>query len=175
MPVAPAPGVGRPAVLDVVDAPTWARLTLGPRVIAPADPATAHALVLAAIRDGARVSAAVEGATVVGAAVSRQPEGSARTDLLALGVAPAWRRAGLGHRLLAANVAGGRPGDVDHAAEVTLAERDVVEPLDRLERAAVARRLLDRAGFRVAPADPALRGIDPLAIVAERSALPVGD
>jgi hypothetical protein len=40
------------------------------RVVAPADPASGHAIVLAAICDGAAVSAAVEGTLVIGVDVT---------------------------------------------------------------------------------------------------------
>jgi hypothetical protein len=51
---------------------------------------------------------------------------------------------------------------------VTLAERDVVEPLDRSVRASLARSLLEGAGFSVASPDPALQAIDPLLLALER-------
>ena len=41
---APTPGVGRPAIIHP-DASTWERLTLAPRVVAPADPLAGHALI----------------------------------------------------------------------------------------------------------------------------------
>jgi hypothetical protein len=73
--------------------------------------------------------------------------------------------------MLRTHIEGMRPGDVDLAAEVTLAERDAFDPLDVRERATIARRLLDRAGFDVAEASPEIRSIDPRAIVAQRPAL----
>ena len=62
--------IGTPTILADVDAATWARLSLAPWVIAPADPQRAHALVLAGLADGARVTAAVVGPAVVGLAIS---------------------------------------------------------------------------------------------------------
>lgn len=165
---AATPGVGQPAILPRVEADVWARLTLAPRVVAMAEPASAHSLVLAAIRDAAAVSAAVEGTTVVGLAITRRADDAARSDLLALGVAPAWRRQGLAARLLAARVEWTRPGDVDHEALVTVAERDPVEPLDVGTRNAIARRLLTGAGFDVAPAGGAIGAGDPTALRATR-------
>ena len=50
----PAPGGGRPEIIHP-DAATWERLSLAPRVVAPADPVAGHALIAAAIRDGASV------------------------------------------------------------------------------------------------------------------------
>jgi acetoin utilization protein AcuC len=169
---APAAGVGVPAVLSLVDAATWDRLTLVAGVVAPADVETAHALVAAAARDGTRVTAAVEGSTVVGAVLSRFVHGEARTDLLAIGVAPAWRRQGLATRLLAAHVEGMRPGETELLAEVTVAEGDPFDPLSRTLRRSITERLLTGAGFRLVPADPAIRAADPAAIRAVRPAIP---
>jgi acetoin utilization protein AcuC len=156
------PAIGRPTILADVDTATWARLTLGPWIVAPADPQAAHALILAGLGDGLRVSAAVVGSTIVGLAISRV-DGSTE-DLLALGVAPAHRREGLAGRILAAHASGDRIS----TAKVTLAERDVFEPLDRAERASIARRLLTKAGYRIEAAAGAVRSVDPAAIVARR-------
>ncbi len=150
------PGEGAPTVLPSVDVATWSGLAIEPRVVAPAAPNDAHRLILAALADGAAVSAAVVGRNVVGLVVV-----SADGELLALGVAPAWRRQGLGGRLLAA-------AETARRAEVTVAERDPVEPLDRDVRSLVASRLLLGAGFRVEPAPSEVRAIDPAAIVAVR-------
>jgi ribosomal protein S18 acetylase RimI-like enzyme len=158
----------------LVDSAIWAGLTLAAGVIAPADPLVGHALVAAGLRDGLRVTVAVEGTTVVGAALSRHADGAARADLLALGVAPGWRRRGLAGHLLAAHIEGMRPGDVDLAAEVAIAERDPLDPLDGTLRRAIARRLLEAAGFSVVPADGPVRAADPAAIAAVRPGLPVG-
>jgi GNAT superfamily N-acetyltransferase len=156
-----------------VEPDVWERLTLAPRVIAPADPAAAHALVLAAIRDGSAVAAALEGTTVVGLAITRHADHAARSDLLALGVAPSWRRQGLATRLLAARMEWTRPGDVDHEALITVAERDVFEPIDVAMRVAIARRLLTGAEYRVSSPGGAIGSTDPTAIRATWSALPV--
>ena len=168
------PGVGAPAVIPLVDATVWERLTLAGGVLSPADPRAGHAIVAGAIRDGARVTVAVEGTLVVGAALSRFADGVARADLLGIGVAPGWRRRGLAGQLLAAHIEGMRPGDVDLVAEVTAAERDPLDPLDGALRRSIARRLLEAAGFRVTPAEGPVRAADPAAIVAIHSALPVG-
>ncbi len=156
---------GTPTILPSVDVDTWARLALQPRVVAPADPASAHDLIAAGLlsADPARVSAAVVGSSVVGLAVSApaDPRDGAM-ELLGLGVAPAFRRQGLAGRLLAEHVVSGT------LASVTLAERDVVEPLDRGLRASIARRLLEGAGFELKPADGAIGAVDPLAITARR-------
>ncbi len=164
---APSATGGAPTVLASVDGATWARLTLAPGVVAPADTTAAHALVAAGLRDGLCATVAVDGSTVVGAALSRCGDGAARTDLFALGVAPAWRRAGLARQLLVVHVdsMGGR----DVSAELTVAERDPIDPLDGDVRRAIARRLLEGTGFRVTPAEATVRGADPGAIVAIRT------
>jgi acetoin utilization protein AcuC len=167
-----APGPGQPTILPRVEADVWDRLTLAPRVVPPADAIAGHALLLAAIRDGAAISAAVVSTTVVGLAVTRRADDAARSDLLGLGVAPAWRRRGLATTLLAARVEWSRPGDVDHEALVTVAERDPFEPLDVAVRVAIARRLLTSAGFDVAPAGGTIGAADPTAIRATRRVVP---
>lgn len=167
-------GQGEPAILPSVDEATWARLTLVAGVLAPADPSVGHALVAAGLRDGLRAAVAVVGTTVVGVALSHHADGAARADLLALGVASSWRRRGLAGHLLAAHIDGMRPGDVDLAAEVTVAERDPLDPHDGALRREIARRLLETAGFRVTPAEGRVRGADPAAIVAIRPAFEVG-
>jgi acetoin utilization protein AcuC len=169
MPDAPTPGAGPLAILPRVEADVWARLTLAPRVIGPAQPEAAHALVLAAIRDGAAVSAAVEGTKVLGVAMTRPAHDAPRSDLVALGVAPAWRRRGLATSLLAARMEAGRPGDVDHESVVTVAERDPFEPLDVGVRAAVARRLLIGAGFDVVLTGAAVGAGDSVSLRATRT------
>ena len=157
-------------LLDALDADAWARLTLAGRVLPPGDPAAAHALVLAALRGphGARVTAAVADGQVVGAAVSASTDGTRR--LLALGVAPARRGRGLGAELLRRHVAAtaGGAGESWEAA-VTLAERDPFDPLPREARGAIARRLLEGAGFRVERAAGPVGAADPGAIVARRA------
>ena len=153
---------GAPTVLADIDAATWAGLSLAPRVVAPADPQAAHALVLAGLADGARVTGAVVGSTVVGVAISRTED--AEEELLAVGVEPGHRRQGLAAGLLAAHASRERASN----ASVTLAERDVIEPLDRADRASIARRLLSVAGYRVESASGAMRSVDPSAIVARR-------
>ena len=164
------PAVGMATILADVDAGTWSRLSLAPWVIAPADPQRAHALVLAGLADGLRVTAAVVGPTVIGLAISRVggadrlTEAAAAEDLLAIGVAPGHRRQGLATNILAAHASDKRVS----TAEVTLAERDVLEPLPREERAAVARRVLMRAGYRVEAAPRLMRSVDPAAVVARR-------
>ena len=146
-----------------IDADTWARSTLLPRVIAPADADAGHALIAAALRGPApaAVSAAVVGSSVVGLAVSAPVDpGDGTRELLAVGVAPTYRRQGIATALLKAHAASGS------AAVVSLAERDPNDPLPPELRASIAQRLLEGAGFDVGPADDATRSIDPGAIAA---------
>ena len=67
---------------------------------------------------------------------------------------------GLAGRLLAASSR--------DAGRATVAERDAVDPLDRVTRAAIARSLLGVGLFHIGPADRELRAVDPLAIRATR-------
>ncbi len=156
----PDAAAGEPVVVPSLDAAAWSACSLASRVVAPADPDAGLRLIAAAIADGAIVSAAVVGTRVVGVAVAGPASDSGHRDLLALGVAPAYRRSGLAGALLAVS-----PAD---SVEVTLSERDPVEPLDRATRAAIAARLLERAGFGVSAVDGALRFADPLALRAAR-------
>ncbi len=162
MPGASTPKAGHVAVLDMVDRATWSGLTLAPRVIAPWDAAVAHAIVAAALDDGALVTAAVQDTTVVGLVVVDRPGG----ELLALGVAPSQRRTGIARDLLAVERA--RPDGSAAVAELTMAERDVEDPLDRSVRASVARGLLEAAGFTVVPPDPVLQALDPMLLALQR-------
>ncbi|HET9083782.1 MAG TPA: GNAT family N-acetyltransferase [Candidatus Limnocylindrales bacterium] len=154
---------GTPTLIAAVDAAMWANLELSPRVIAPADPAAGHALVSAALRAPvpASVSAAVVGSRVVGLAISAPVNPSDGTrELLALGVAPDYRRKGVATALLEAHAVSGS------FATVTLAERDPIDPLPREARALIARRLFERAGLETSAADNVVRAIDPSAIKA---------
>jgi GNAT superfamily N-acetyltransferase len=171
MPSAPTPGVGRPSIMPRLEPDVWARLTLAPRVVSPADPATAHAIILRAIRDGAAVTAALEGTTVIGLVITRHADDAARSDVLALGVAPEWRRRGLATRLLATRLEWTRPGDIEHEALVTVAERDPIEPLDVGARMGIARRLLTGAGFDIGSPGGDIGAADPVAIRGRRTDL----
>lgn len=119
---------------------------------------------MAALRQSDAVAVtAVAGDAIVGVALAG-PSGAPR-QLLALGVAPGFRRQGLAGRLLGALVAQVN-GEIE--ALVTVAERDPVEPLDHALRASIARRLLERAGFEVEPAPSPLSRVDPYALRAIR-------
>ncbi len=141
-------------------------LGLAPRVVSPFDPADAIALLRAAALDGARVLAATEGDVIVGLAVAAPSAAEAAVEsVLAVGVAPAYRGAGLGRALLAALVAGRAPRTAMEA-RVGVAERDVVDPGDVQVRLETARRLLVGAGFRLQPVSPDLARDDPRTLVA---------
>ena len=120
MPHAPRPTPNHVTVLDTVDRAIWSGLTLEPRVAGPADPALGHAIIAAALDDGALLTAAVQETTVVGLVLVDRPGG----DLLAFGVAPDWRRTGLARDLLAVERA--RPDGSAARVEISMAERDVV-------------------------------------------------
>jgi ribosomal protein S18 acetylase RimI-like enzyme len=85
--------------------------------------------------------------------------------LLALGVAPSFRRRGLGASLLR-SVVDGQPAGTALRASVNSAERDVVEPLDVATRIEIASRLLRGAGFELERVSPDVRRDDPWAIEA---------
>ena len=159
------PTAGEPTLLDAVDAAVWERLSLESRVLPPFRPDAAHALVRAALRapTPAVVSAAVVGSSAVGVAISRpgDPRDGTR-ELLALGVAPSFRRRGVATELLRRHAVRGS------TAMVALGERDPVEPLPRDVRGSVARRLLEGAGFEIDAVDDVIRSIDPGALVARR-------
>jgi len=160
-------GSAAPAIVTGIDRATWERLALAPRVIAPATAGAGHALVAAALAAGARVTAAVDdGRAVVGLALSG-PGTDGVEELLALGVAPPFRRRGLAGRLLAEHVGGAPPGQTSRAA-IGAGERDVVEPLDHATRMTIARRLLEGAGFDVSRAPDPIGRLDPRSISAVR-------
>ena len=154
------PTTGAPTIVDPLTAADLARLVVAPRVVAPSDPAGVKELLLNALRGpDTTIVAAVASVTIVALAIA------ASGQLLALGVAPGFRRQGLAGVLLTALMARVE-GEIE--ALVTVAERDPVEPLDHGLRGSIARRLLERAGFTVeAPAAPLAR-IDPHAIRAIR-------
>jgi ribosomal protein S18 acetylase RimI-like enzyme len=152
-------------ILRDVDSATWAALIVAARVVAPADPRDVHVIVQAALAAQASISAAVVGATVVGLVLSVPGDGG--RELLALGVAPAQRRRGLGTALLEAHIANLSDGE-GVTATFGVAERDPVDPLPVEERAAIARGLLSAVGFEIARAPDARALLDPNAIVAVR-------
>jgi acetoin utilization protein AcuC len=153
--------VGRPEILNLVDRETLDRLTLAPRLVANMDPGLLRDVLAS---PALSLTMAVDGATAVGLVVSAPDdplEPAAARSVLAIGVAPAWRRQGLATRMLAAHVEEiGRAG-TQWAATVTLAERDPVEPLDRSLRSDIAQRIYGGAGFATDEPDNRLRLVDP--------------
>jgi acetoin utilization protein AcuC len=150
---------GSPSI-RALDAASLASLAVEPRTVSPFDPVIAQAVLVAAAHDGARVVGAVAGSSLVGVAAA-DPTGA----ILALGVAPSFRRGGLATALLRTLV-DGRPAGAGMTAEVGVAERDWVEPLDVEVRRDVARRLLTGAGFEFGRVSPDLARDDPWAIAA---------
>jgi acetoin utilization protein AcuC len=155
---ATTPGTGTPSIVSL-RAEMLDGLTVAPRVVPPADPAAVHRLLSAALADSAHIVVTISSDEIVGIAAAHDGR------LIALGVAPDHRRKGLGARLLEALVAD-VPGEL--SAVVTVAERDPVEPLDRRLRATIARKVLERGGFEVKPAQGGVGRLDPGAIEAIR-------
>ena len=154
---------GTPVVRSLV-AGDVERLGLAPRTIPPFDPEDGRSLLAAALAGGARVVAAIDGALIVGLAAAAASSSEAGVEtVLAVGVAPAHRGAGLGRALLRALVDGRAPG-VRMEARVGVAERDVVEPMPVETRITVARRLLVGAGFEIRPASSDVVRDDPRAL-----------
>ncbi len=58
--------------------------------------------------------------------------------------------------------------ETDVVVEVTVAERDPVDPLDGALRRRIGRRLLEGAGFEIMPASAPVRAADPAAYGAVR-------
>ena len=90
-------------------------------------------------------------------------------QLVALGVAPEWRRRGVATAMFRALVAEQDRRGRGIAALHTAAERDPLDPLPRAVRRGVAERLATHAGLAVAAAPPEILAVDPDAIVAVRN------
>ena len=189
----PSPG-RRPApaertdveILDPLDRAALDRLRLDPRVIAPLDPVDAQAILAAALDAGALAVAAVTGDRIVGLALSvpGRPSESALLEsvdglvprtaggahrIVSIGVAPAFRGAGIAGRLVARLVGATDARRIALWAAVGPGERDPVEPLPVDARRSAAAALLQGAGFRVVAAPDAL---DARTIVGVRPAGP---
>ena len=155
---------GSPTVI-VLDAAALHRLRLAPRTIAPADPDQAMSILSQAVQAGSTAIGAVDGEVLVGVAVlvsevaGRDVVGpSPEDELVALGVAPDWRRRGLAASLLDAVVADAEGRGVGLGVRICAGERDVVAPFAVATRLEIADRLLTRAGFaRI----PSTRVMDP--------------
>ncbi len=120
----------------------------------------------AGLRDGAVAAGAVSGEWLVGVALAA-PAGLDGVDrLVALGVAPEWRRAGLATAMLAAIVEEQRRRSRALIALHTVAERDPVDPLPRAVRRGAAERLARAAGLSVLTAPARVAAVDPEALLA---------
>ena len=137
------------------------RLKLAPHVMAPADPAEAAAILRAALADHAVAAGAVTGGWLVGVALAA-PAGVAGVDrLLALGVAPRWRRAGVATALLRALRHEPGRGRAALVALHTAAERDPFDPLPRAVRRGVAEELARRTGMSEIALPERISTVDP--------------
>jgi ribosomal protein S18 acetylase RimI-like enzyme len=148
---------------------------LAARTIPLFDSEDGRAILAAALADGARVVAAMAGGTIVGAAVAAPSAVEPGAEsLLALGVAPAYRRHGIAAALLRALADGREPG-VPLEALITVAERDVVEPLDARIRRDIASQLLRGAGFALHQPPPDVARVDPWAVAGRIPGRPRSD
>jgi acetoin utilization protein AcuC len=150
------------ASVVALDARALDRLSLAPRTIPPANPAEGITILRAAVRDGAAATGAVVGEWLVGVALAA-PERDRVDSLVALGVAPQWRRHGLGRAILRALVAEQDRLGRGLGALHTVADRDPVEPLPRDVRRHVVDRLLSH-DFEARPLPPGVQAADPMAI-----------
>jgi GNAT superfamily N-acetyltransferase len=132
------------------------RLKLAPRVVALADTLEAHALLTAALRDGAVAAGAFSGEWLVGVVLAAPTSLDAVYQLAALGVAPAWRRRGLAAAMMASLVATPALRECALVALLTAAERDPVDPLPGTLRREVAERLFRGAGMDAITVPPGI-------------------
>jgi GNAT superfamily N-acetyltransferase len=148
---------------------------MAPRVIAPAEPSEALAILRAALGDGGVAAGAVVGEWLVGVALAAPVAAEDRAEgpgvrqgpiarvgrLVALGVAPDWRRGGLATVMLRAVVEATTRSGRALVALHTVADRDVIDPQPRAVRREVAEELARRAGMTVAPAPARVLAVDP--------------
>jgi acetoin utilization deacetylase AcuC-like enzyme/ribosomal protein S18 acetylase RimI-like enzyme len=166
-------GSEEPQVVEL-DREALDRLAVAPRVLPVADPDAARTILRRAAADGGLVVAARSGHHLVGVALAVPRRGEPVADLLALGVAPPWRRRGLG-RTLARRMGEAVAGrGLALEALVTVAERDWVDPDPPEIRRQLARRLLEAAGCRIVTPPPSLASIDPVAVAGRRRREPGG-
>jgi len=172
-PAAEAPPARRetPTVVVPLTPAALDSLAVAPRAMSPADSALAAELLRAALRDGAVATGAVSGEWLVGVALAAPTPLDAVDRLVALGVAPEWRRGGLATAMLEALVEEQGRGGRALVALHTVAERDPLDPLPRAVRREVAERLLRRA-FQERPLPPEVAAADPFALLAVH--LPIG-
>ena len=155
-----------PTIVAPITRAILANLTLAARVVAPADPAEAALLLDAALAGGAIVAGAVSGELLVGVALSAPTLVEGMDRLLALGVAPEWRRRGVATALLQAAVEQSAREGRAVVALHTVADRDQLDPLPRAVRRGVAERLITSAGMVVKRAPSRWLTVDPDAFVA---------
>jgi acetoin utilization protein AcuC len=136
-------------------------LSVAPRVMAPADPAVAAEILRAALRDGAVAAGAVSGEWLVGVALAAPGPAAGADQLVAMGVAPEWRRCGVATAMLRALVAEQDRRGRALLALHTAAERDPIDPLPRAVRREVAEHLATRADLTAAPVPPHVSAADP--------------
>jgi GNAT superfamily N-acetyltransferase len=98
---------------------------------------------------------------LVGVALAAPSELDGVDRLVALGVAPEWRRGGLATAMLRAIVADSARGGRALVALHTVADRDPMDPLPRAVRRGVAERLARAAGMTMGPAPRRISAIDP--------------
>ena len=158
--------VVRPTLIVPLATDQLDRLLVAPRVIAPFDTATAAAILDAALLDGATAAAGVAGEWLVGVALAAASPIDGVDRLVALGVAPEWRRRGAATSMLRALIAeSDRRGRALVALHVA-AERDPVDPLPRALRRGVAEKLALGAAMTVMPAPARVAATDAGAFVA---------
>lgn len=159
----PAPVVRTDLAVDAFDG-----LVIAPGVLPLAATAEGPDVLAGAVRSGSSASVALSGDVVVGVALVGPGHDASTSDVLWVGVAPAFRRARLGRSLLAAAVE--RTGGRTVTASVTVGDRDAIEAMRHRQRATIARALLTGAGFRVSPMRGAIGRADPEALEAIRPA-----
>jgi GNAT superfamily N-acetyltransferase len=141
------------AIVELTDE-VLARVRLADRVVAIASAAEGLAALARLIAGSALGVGALSGGRLVGVAAAGPSALAGSVELLAVGVAPAWRRRGLGSALLDRLVT--LPDVRGRALEAIVgpAERDILDPWPFQERIAAARRLLGNAGFDEDRGDP---------------------
>ncbi len=157
-----------PTIIDTLDPTSLDRLAVAPRTVSPSDPTAARAILGAAIGHGVRLTAAVNGDAIVGLVASSDvgPIAIARGGrvILAIGVAPAYRRRGLAREMLVRHIAAQQDA-TGWEAEVSVAERDWIEPATHDTRLATAASLFSAAGMHPVPATDDLRSVDRRAVI----------
>ena len=159
---------GTPTLVSPLTVESLDRLALAARTVATADPGQGLAILRAALRGGAVAAGAVTGEWLVGVALAAPDSLEGEDRLVALGVAPEWRRHGLATALIRALVAEQDRRGRALIALHTAAERDPFEPLPRELRRDVADRLFRAAGFRPLPVPLPVAAADSGSLAAER-------